>query len=248
MATDLAASIINAFGLPPEARVDRRIAKTVLIDHGASRRADAKLVDEGIARLDWLAELSTPTIAIAANPPTVPAINILALTPNGAAKARLIEIIHRAIPAPIMLITAGDTPQITLATRHIGEDGRTLALGPILTSPPVGADAQASAFVASLALAALPRTDLAALYEGLIERVEAFTAASITGGEYRLPSSQETAASRRQALADWRTADAEWQAGARAAKAEKRLREAVALGEKARLLKQRRDAFASALK
>jgi hypothetical protein len=248
MAGDLVASIINAFGLPPEARVDRRIAKTVLIDQGASRKADARLVDDGIARLDWLAELSTPTIAVAAVPPVVPAINILALTPNGAAKARLIEIIHRAIPAPIMLIIAGDMPHITLATRHIGEDGRTLALGPILASPPMGGDGLSRAFIASLALAALPRTDLAALYDGMIERVEAFTAASITSGDFRLPANREEAVSRRQALADWQAADAEWQTAARSAKAEKRLREAVALGEKARLLKQRRDAIASSLR
>ncbi|OYQ23890.1 hypothetical protein CHU93_16700 [Sandarakinorhabdus cyanobacteriorum] len=247
MASDLVAAIINAFGLPPEARVDRRIAKTVLIDHGATRKADAKLVDEGIARLDWLAELSTPTIAITANPPTVPAINILALTLNGTAKARLVEIIHRAIPAPIMLITAGDAVTISLATRHIGEDGRTLALGPMIASPTLTADAQSRAFIASLAMVALPRTDLAALYDGLIERVEAFNAARITGGAFRLLASSEAAAARRQALADWRLADAEWQSAARAAKAEKRLREAVALGEKARVLKQKRDSVSNLL-
>jgi hypothetical protein len=247
MAGDLIATIIDAFGLPPAARVDRRIAKTVLIEHGASRKPDARLVEAGVARLDWLAELSTPTVAIAAVPPTTPAINILALTPNGLAKARLVEIIHRAIPAPIMLIIGGDAPQVTLATRQVGEDGRTLSLGPLLASPVLGVDAQSRSFIASLAMAALPRSDLAALYDGLIERVEAFTAARITGGAFRLPVSSEAAAARRQALADWRLADAEWQTAARAAKAEKRLREAVALGEKARVLKQKRDSVSNLL-
>lgn len=243
MASDLVAAIINAFGLPQEARVDRRIAKTVLIDHGATRKADAKLVDEGIARLDWLAELSTPTIAITANPPTVPAINILALTPNGTAKARLVEIIHRAIPAPIMLITAGDAVTITLAARYIGEDGRTLVLGPLITSPAITPDALSRAFIASLAMATLPRSDLAALYDGLIERVEALEAARITGSPFQLPATRIEAEARRQALMQWRDADADWQSAARSARAEKRLREAVALSEKARVLKQKRDSI-----
>jgi hypothetical protein len=247
MAGVLVSSIIDAFSLPPEARVDRRIAKTVLIDHGATRKADAKLVDDGIARLDWLAELSTPTIAVAALPPTVPAINILVLTPHGTVKNRLIEIIHRAIPAPIVLITIADRPQITLATRHIGEDGRTLALSPILASPPLADDAAGRAFIASLALAALPRTDLGALYDGLIERVEALAAATLAGANFRLPASREEAVSRRAALSDWQIADVEWQAAARAARAEKRLREAVALGEKSRVLKQKRDSIAARL-
>lgn len=235
-------AVISAFGLPPAALVDRRIPKTALIDHGASRKADARLVEAGLARLDWLAELSPPTVAIPASErPPVPAVNLLLLQPIGPAKARLVEIIHRAIPAPIMLITAGDAPQITLATRDIGEDGHSLVMSPIIACPSLHDGEAARAFIASLALAGLPRLDLASLYAGLIERSEAFAAAQIAGAPFRLPANRAEAETRRQGLSEWRSADATWQAAARAARAEKRLREAVALGEKARVLKQKRD-------
>lgn len=243
-----ASAIIGAFGLPPAALVDRRIPKTALIDHGASRKADARLVETGLARLDWLAELSPPTVAIPASErPPVPAVNLLLLQPIGSPKARLVEIIHRAIPAPIMLITAGQAPQITLATRDIGEDGHSLVMGQIIACPPIHDDEAGRAFIASLALGGLPRLDLALLYAGLIERSEAFAAAQVADAPFRLPANRAEAEMRRQLLSEWRSADAAWQAGARAAKAEKRLREAVELGEKARVLKQKRDAVSRLL-
>lgn len=226
------ASVLEAFALPPAARVDRRIPKTALIDHGATRKPDARLVETGIARLDWLAELSPATIAIPARAdPPAPAVNILCLTPHGPAPLRLLELIHRAIPAPILLLIADDAPRLSLAPRRLGEDRRTLVTEAVILSPPLPAP---DGFLRSLPLSGLPQADIGALYDGLVVRVEAWIAASISGTPFRLPLSLAEAVARRQALAQWRLADTAWQEAARAARREKRLGHAVALGEVAR--------------
>ena len=55
------------------------------------------------------------------------------------------------------------------------------------------------AFLASLRIAGLPKTDLRALYQALIERVEAL-AAALTTGTFAPPATVAAAASRRAAL------------------------------------------------
>ena len=245
MSEATAARLLEALRLPSTARVDRRIPKTALIEPGATRAADKKLVEEGIARLDWLAELSPATTGIPprADPPA-PAVNILLLAPQGEPKLRLLEVIHRAIPAPVLLVTVGAEARLSLAVRRQGADGHSLVMDPLLRSPPFEG-VVAEAFLASLG--SVPRLDLGLFYDGLIERVEAWEAAVVAGAPFRIAASRAEAEARRLALARWRAAEAEWKAAAAAAKQEKRLGHAVALGEVARQKRQVRDAIAREL-
>ena len=50
-----AADLIEALRLPPSTRVDQRVPKTLLVEHGAPTAADKRQIQEGIAELRWVA-------------------------------------------------------------------------------------------------------------------------------------------------------------------------------------------------
>ena len=93
------------------------------------------------------------------------------------------EIIHRAIPKPVILIHAdegGGAACLSLAPKRAAEreTGRVVTIEVHDTGPLSNAD---EGFATTLALPALPTGDLAALYTGLVERVEALAAARLAG-------------------------------------------------------------------
>ena len=120
--------------------------------------------------------------------------------------ARLSELIHRAVPYPVLLIaTQGDELTISLAhkRRSQGEAGATVIDGALVVANPAAAfNADvAAAFVSEIAVARQPRADLFALYQGWMDTVVALLAAQVTG-TFTVASSPEMAAARRTALAE----------------------------------------------
>jgi hypothetical protein len=242
------ADIRDALALPPMSAPSRRLPKSVLAQHGAANSADRKLIDSAIERLDWWATLSAGTVGITAgmdDERPVPAIQLLAMAARTEPSQRLLTLIHRAIPVPIILATAlpGNVGTwLSLAPLRRAERiadqmvVERLVVVPDLTAPdePVTA-----AFLASLALPALPQTNLAALYTALIERAETLEAARLSRSPFLLPVNEEAAASRRDVLAQYAAAHAEWLTVRGAARREKRLADQVALGSQAQLLKER---------
>jgi hypothetical protein len=240
-------TIREALALPPGDDPVRRLPKDILAEHGAAHAADRKLIDKVIERLDWWATLSPSTIGVAAaidDEQPVPAIQLLALTARAEPTQRLLTIIHRAIPVPILLLTAlpgGAGTRVSFAPLRRAERiedkmvAERLIVAPdcIDTAEPVTA-----AFIASLAVPALPRFNLGLLYDGLIERAEALEIARLTGQPFRLA---DDPASRREALALYRDAEVEWLTARAAAKREKVLARQVALGEQVRHLRRKAD-------
>lgn len=241
--------VVAAFALPDTAVRPTRIAKTVLNERGAATAADRKLIDAAIDRLDWVATLSPASIGVATDEGPA-AIQLLTLTVRATPTQRLLMIIHRAIPLPIILVTAfGTTVRLSLAPLRPAEriDG-AMVVERLLVSPDTDrSDATARAFLDSLAVPGLPRTTLGRLYDGLIWRLEAFTAARLADSTYRLPANDAEALARRSALAEHDAVAAEWVKARAAARAEKQLARQVALAETARLIKVRLDGFLSSL-
>ena len=56
--------IIEFLALPPEARVDQRVPKRLLVENGAPIAADKRQINEGIEELLWLAALKPTTIGV----------------------------------------------------------------------------------------------------------------------------------------------------------------------------------------
>ncbi|MGY6637610.1 MAG: DUF4391 domain-containing protein [Erythrobacter sp.] len=245
--------IRDVFGLPPSDAPARRIAKDILAEHGAANAQDRKLIDNAIERLDWWATLSPATISVAAygdEERPVPAIQLLALSTREQPPQRLLSIIHRSIPVPVILLTglpgAAGT-RISLAPLRKAERiGDKMVVERVfvsldLTEPN---DPATAAFLASLDVAGLPRTNLHQLYHAIIERMEAYEVAKLTSGDFRLT---DNPLARREALERYYAAEDEWIMARAKAKREKVLSRQVELGAKVRELRQKVDALLAGL-
>ena len=197
-----------ALKLPPEALVDRRVPKTLVIENGARTAADKRRIREGIEELRWLAALKPTTIGVAeyrnvACEYLEIAVLKLVLRPT-ASGDRLIELIHRAVPYPVILITWRDGgPELSMVhkRRSLAEKGKTVIDGEI-ASARLDRDCAGellAAFRDALALPRQPRGTLQNLYQGWIDTVLALRAAGVTGA-FSLPASQAAAANRATAL------------------------------------------------
>ena len=49
--------VVKALALPDRARVDQRVPKKMLAEHGAPTAADRRLLTDGIEELQWIAAL-----------------------------------------------------------------------------------------------------------------------------------------------------------------------------------------------
>jgi hypothetical protein len=200
--------LFDALALPASARMERRVPKAMLADHGATGTGDRKLVEGGIERLRWRASLKPGTIGVPAfadDARDYSEIAVLTLeVREGANAARMAKIAHAAIPYPLILIIGdADAASMSIAPkrRHERQADRFVVDRLVTSSPTVDPiDDIANAFTASLAVAGLPAVNLWSLYEGVLDRVEAYAAARISG-VFRLPTSADEVIGRRAALA-----------------------------------------------
>lgn len=238
---DLIAAFALPAGPPP-----RRVPKASLADH-APTATDRRLIDKALARLDWIAGLNMGSIGV---PPgeadglTIDTINMLFATTRGPMPPRLAETIHRAIPKPVILIHAdedGGAASLSLAPKRAAEReaGRVVTMQVHDSGPLSDAEAE---FTATLALSGLPTRDLAALYGGLIERVEALEAARTGGRVFRLATSVDEAAEWQGALKRQSELKNSLAAQIALAKKETRLARRVELGEKAARIRKEIEA------
>ena len=224
MATSRA--LLDALQLPDSARVDQRVPKKLLLENGAPTASDKRLITDAIEEIQWLAALKPNTIGVPSYRDAQREyleIAVLGVTLRGAVKpaslARLAELVHRAVPYPVLLLMEG--PALTLSLAHkrwaqneagkVVLDGDPASASLSHITEDVVQDAEAvdrsiapqieRAFVQSLSIARQPQTTLHALYQGWMERVCALQAARLTG-TYQADTTPEQAAARWQALAD----------------------------------------------
>ena len=202
--------LIAALALPDDALVNRRVPKTLLIDNGAPTAADKRRIQEGIAEIRWLAALKPTTVGVAEYRDAAREyleIAVLQLTlRSGGRVARLIELVHRAVPYPVLLIARqGDTTELSLAHKRWsqGEAGKTVLDGDVVTAEMDNGHAGriTAAFCDSLAITRQPRACLHTLYQAWIDAVQALRAARVTG-LFSIPASTE-AADRASALLEY---------------------------------------------
>ena len=180
------ADVLSALDLPAASRVDQRVPKKLLLENGAPTAADKRQINEGIEELFWLAALKPTTIGVPAYRDDMREyleIAVLRLTPRiGAKMTRIVELIHRAIPYPALLLAEQDArPGISAAHKRWsqGEAGKTVLEGDIVSIEwDAERDARSCAtFRDGLALGRQPRATLYALYQGWIDTLLALRAA-----------------------------------------------------------------------
>lgn len=230
-----AKTLIHALRLPESCRVDQRVPKKLLLENGAPTASDKRLITEAIEEIQWVAALKPNTIGVPDYRDALREyleIAVLAVTLRGVVKpashSRLAELVHRAVPYPVLLLLIeGQSLTLSLAHKRWAQneaDKVVLDDSPISVTIPaslsevsavnssqpdyVAVAGAEDAFIQSLPVTRQPQSTLHALYQGWVDCVQALLAARLTGS-YQTPTTPEQAAKRRQALADCERLDAD---------------------------------------
>jgi len=205
-----AANLIAALDLPTSATVGRRVPKKLLLQNGAPTATDKRHISEGIEELLWEAALKPTTVGIPeyrdeAREYLEIAVLRLTLCP-GARATRLTQLVHRAVPYPVMLFAEG-AGALSASVAHKrwsqAEAGRVVLDGePVVAERDGDCDAHWPALCRALAIGRQPRATLFSLYQGWLDTLLALRAARITGAFGLLPTSEQ-AAGRREALVEY---------------------------------------------
>jgi hypothetical protein len=204
------AVLIDALALPQDARVDQRVPKKLLVENGAATAADKRQINDAIEELLWIAALKPSNIGVPEYRDEVREyleIAVISATLRPEAKiARIIELIHRAIPYPVVLATSqGESVTLSLAHKRFSQaETASVVVESVETTAPIQPGTPTTeevSFVTNLALAAQPARDLFALYQGWLDCLAALAAARVTG-RFALLESQEEADVRRAALVE----------------------------------------------
>lgn len=221
--------VVKALALPDRARVDQRVPKKMLAEHGAHSATDRRLLTDGIEELQWIAALKPSTVAIPEYRAdgheylevAVLSVQVRATHGKASQMLRLAELVHRAVPYPVLLIQAlasetevtpdGSAPtrpaQLTVSLAHKraaqNETSRVVLDGELVRAEVGGTDGPAATvagpLLKALALDRQPHQDLLAMYQGWMDCLTAAEAARITG-RFRLTSDASQAAAQREAL------------------------------------------------
>jgi hypothetical protein len=202
--------LLAALELPPGCRVDRRVPKKLLLENGAPTASDKKLITTGIEDIHWIAALKPNTSGVPAyqnHERTYLEIAVLRLHLRPEArKPRLIELLHRAVPYPALLLT-DHGPHRSLSAVPIrwakNEAEKTVLDGEVIAVS--SEDAYDPAcwrdFVASLGIAWQPRGSLLALYQGWMDCLIGLKASMVTG-RFRKADDLADIEARRKALVE----------------------------------------------
>lgn len=245
-------ALTEAFELPP-GEPPRRVPKATLVEN-VPTAADRRLIDTKLGRLEWIAAINPATTSIAAGEAdglTIDTINLLAARTRGPMPPRLSEIIHRAIPKPVILLHRDETSENGAAMSLAAKRAAERELGHVVTTAlhdtgPLSHEDDL--FLKELRLSRLPTRNLNTLYTGLIERTEALAAARCAGRPFRMADGADEIARWRLALTEVTAHRAEIVRLSALMRKEKRLSVKVELGETARQVKMRLDAAQAILK
>jgi hypothetical protein len=197
--------VVTALALPAGARVDKRVPKKILTEQGAFAGGDKRKIQEGVEELVWVAALKPSNIAVAEyRDDTREYLEIavlLAVFRKEVKKDRLVELIHRAIPYPVMLVVEQDgVINFSLVHKRAseGEYGKVVLDGEIVYASLDGHTVSEKDFLGALSISGQPSLNLLTLYQGWIDKITAFNIARITGsflvagnGDMRLSNFKE---------------------------------------------------------
>ena len=268
--------LISALCLPAEATVGQRVPKKMLAENltsrGTATSADRKLLQEQLAEVTWVAALKPTNAGVPVYQDEVRSYVELAvlnvrlraasqLDPNlakvSSSVARLAELVHRAIPYPVLLIL-DDGARLYLSLVHIRWaqkaadkavlDGDLIQGVFVHNGSPAASVMDAdtvNAFINAMDLSKQPRTDLLTLYQGWMDTLSAWQAAAVTGRCGCVSPQQATA--RRAALRRCHELDAQISSLRAAASKEKQMARQVAVNLEIKALMTERQQAANSL-
>lgn len=206
--------VLDALALPANTKVEQRIPKKLLVEQGAPTAVDKRHIQDGIEELQWVAALKPTNIAVPvfrdAEREYLEVAVLTAVFRHNAKVVRLTELIHRAVPYPLLLVSSyrdGEADGISVSAAHkrfAQNEAGKFVVDEVLTTNPMVLDPvplpATQAFLGSLALSRLPTRDLLMLYQGWLDSIVGFAAANITG-QFALPESAEQTDRMRESVA-----------------------------------------------
>jgi len=252
---DFAAALV----LPPGAIVNQRVPKKLLIENGAPTPGDKRLLQEHVDQLTWLAALKPSNAGVPAFRDADRAyleIAIVCVTLRNVAGAlakvkRIAELVHRAIPYPVLLIVDdGQRGFVSMAHLRLAQDGSdklVLDGEHVLAELPMvmpDADERIAGVhqeaLASFPMSHQPRADLRTLYQGWMDTLGAWQAAAVSG-VFLDPRLHPGAVDRRLALARLASAEEQIAALRKAAAKEKQIARQVVINQDIKQLQAEQD-------
>lgn len=255
------ADLIAALCLPPAVLLNQRVPKRLLAENGAPTAADRKLLQDHIEEISWVAALKPANVGVAEyrdDQRTYLELAVLSVTlrqlDNKSTKiARITELVHRAIPYPVVLVL-DDGEHLYVSLVHIRwaqqEADRTVLDGELVQSifERTGAansetsNDNVTAFLSAMDLSKQPRANLFNLYQGWLDTLSAWQAATVTG-RFEASTTPQQAAGRRVALQRCNDLDAQIASLRSAASKEKQIARQVAANLEIKRFQDERDAL-----
>lgn len=201
-----AKEVLEALRLPSGARVNQRVPKKLLIENGASTSSDKQQINEGIEEIQWVAALKPTNCGVPEYRDELREyleVAILHLSLRSEARQpRLVELLHRAVPYPMLLVTSQQADlQLSLAHKRWSQNeaGKVVLDGDLIRAE-IGDNGRLEAeFLSAMAITQQPRSNLYTLYQGWIDTLHALHVAQRTGC-FRLAEDSADAAARHYAL------------------------------------------------
>jgi hypothetical protein len=186
--------IYDSMDIPEACQLGKRVFKKLFHEHAKLGTTDKKAFREDIDTITWQYALKPSTIQIQAYEDDqreyleVAVLQVDLKTQKRT--SRITEIMHRAIPYPLLIVFAFDK-MCALSTAHkrfsqaereaiVAEDFFITDWINLSAPTPVQSE-----FLASLAVASLPHTHFFAFYSAIVDRLVALDCARLTG-KYRL--------------------------------------------------------------
>jgi hypothetical protein len=209
--------LMAAFDLPVNCRVGQRVPKKLLIENGAPTPADKRQINDAVEEIQWLAALKPNTIGVPEYRDeireylevAVLAVTVRASVDKTVKSSRLAELVHRAIPYPVVLLL--NSPRgLSLSMVHKrwaqNEAGKVVLDGGMVVVELLDVEASQQTtrasvqlFLQALPLRRQPQATLFELYQSWMDCLQAMLAANQTGN-FQTAATPERAAARRNAL------------------------------------------------
>lgn len=241
--------------IPETCRLGKRIFKKLFEENATLTVTDRKALRDDLDVLTWAYTLKPSTVAIQPYQDSEREyLEIALLQADLKARkrvGRLAEVIHRAIPYPVVLVFSHDGEVlVSLAHKRFSqaEKGAVVADDFLATNWIALADPPPpqQAFLASLRFADLPQTHFYALYSAWADRLVALACADLSGA-FRLESPLERRGERRARLTECRALEARIQGLKTKIRKETQFNRQVELNTQIKQLERQLDALAAEL-
>jgi len=183
------ADLYAAMAIPETCLLGKRVFKKLFHENASLTAADKRVLTKDVDSISWQYTLKPSTLPVATytdDEHEYLEIALIETTLNERRNAsRIAEVIHRAIPYPIVAVFAHEEAvAVSVAHKRMSraERGAVVAEGFLLTPWLEGQERTPveAAFLASIELRGLPQTQFFALYSAIVDRVLALVSAGIS--------------------------------------------------------------------